>query len=117
MICIVIGGGILVILLIWQIQKWKLYEPIMAKCSGITIKNRGFNKSSNASYIYTYGGNKYIFKEKYWYGSTKRQEGEMHKIHVMRNKPWKCITSDENTLAVYELIFGIMIFVSGLFCL
>lgn len=121
MIAIVIGVIVLVILLIWQIQKSMSYDAIMAECTDMYVsrmRGRGIRfKRGKAVYVYTYMGKEYEFKEKSCFGSPRRKVGEMHKIHVNRNKPWKCITSEENTTAAFELAMGIMLILGGIIML
>lgn len=118
MVGIILGGIILVILLAWQIQKCVSYDAIRAECTDIYIRRTygtGIRlKRSKATYVYTYRGNKYEFKEKSCFGSPKRKAGEIHKIHVNKNKPWKCITSQENTTAALELVLGILLIFVGM---
>lgn len=118
MVGLVLGGLILVILLIWQIQKWMSYDVVMAECIDIYIRRTrgtGINfKRSKAVYVYTYLGKEYEFKEKTCFGSPKRKVGEVHKIHVKKSKPWICITSEENTRAAFEFLLGIMLIMGGI---
>lgn len=118
MFAIVLGSVILIILVIWIFQKYKLYDPVMGKCVEVSTKsvNGGglFVNHSKAVYIYTYCGKEYTFKEKNYFGNAKRKVGEFHKIYVKKSKPWKCITSEENTTAVYEFALGIIMLVGGI---
>lgn len=93
------------ILLVWLYQKYKKHEPIMAECVDIIVRRNRRTRSYCAVFEYKYDGREYEFKEKCGTIRNKRKVGEMYKIYVNKDKPWKCLTAQENGGIILIVIF------------